>query len=218
MGIRLVFFDLDGVLINSQKMCLDSFEKTFKRFGYQPNRNFIKNQLGLSSLTIIKNNMPKEDRKIHDNAKRIFDNYCSANSSMKNIDLNKNAEQVLEKLDKRKILLTNSDHRIASKIIEHFDIKKHFEKILASDDFVGEKEDEIKRIMQEEKISPKEIIYIGDMKRDVNVAKNAGCISVIINNNYSWGEFEKIEKAEPDYIIHDLKELLDIVDLIDGEN
>lgn len=58
-------------------------------------------------------------------------------------------------------------------------------------------------------IDPLEIVYVGDSDIDIQTAKNAGMIAVGV----SWGYRSRdvLERANPDFIADDAKELSDII-------
>ena len=65
----------------------------------------------------------------------------------------------------------------------------------------------INSLRKKYRLSPSEIIYVGDKDKDVDVARDVGCHSVIISNKSSWSLREDIIKKKPDYLLTDLGKL-----------
>lgn len=67
----------------------------------------------------------------------------------------------------------------------------------------------IKAIMERNRFNPAETMYVGDMKHDIEAGKEAGVATVAL----TWGYQSEavLRKASPDYIIHDIRELGDLL-------
>ena len=67
------------------------------------------------------------------------------------------------------------------------------------------------RILDELGVEPGRCAYVGDSPGDVKVARNAGVYAVGVTWGYrKIGDFA-VEGAEPDFWIHDIRELLAIM-------
>jgi len=212
--IKAIVFDLDGVLISSKKSAIYALRKSINSFGYNYTKTDINQRLEKKPLDIMKALMKKDRKNDIEKCKKIFDKIGSSKKSLDMMNAYPKIRYILKNLRKKYNLFiaTNSDRKIVEKQLKTFNIKKYWKKIICADDRFKNKQEIIKHIMKKHKLSPREVIYIGDRKIDIDVAKDVGCISVIIENKFSWGKKEKIKKGNPDFIIHKLEDLQKIAE------
>ena len=70
------------------------------------------------------------------------------------------------------------------------------------------KESKMKKIVKKEKLNLNEFLYVGDEIRDINAAKNAGID--IASVGWGYNTVESLKKHEPDYLIFEPSELIEI--------
>jgi len=202
--VNLIVFDMDGVLLDSKKAYIAAIKSGIKTFGYNLKSKDIESKLG-STLEDVLENLGIKQNGIIDVILRYLENKKVKGMIKLNPEI-----KILEKLKtKRKIcLLTNSQKEFVEFYLK--DYAKLFDRIITADDKFNFKEDGLKYLIKKFNATPKETAYIGDMPRDVEVAKNIGCVSIAIYNKFSWiyPNKEKIENAKPDFIIKNLAELL----------
>ncbi len=58
-------------------------------------------------------------------------------------------------------------------------------------------------------------LFAGDMVHDIETAKHAGIKSVAVLSGYDTRE--KLEKAKPDFILHDISQLPALIEKLDGD-
>ena len=51
--LKLVIFDMDGLMIDSESICVKAWEKTMKNFGLEIEKDFFKDVIGSLSLIHI---------------------------------------------------------------------------------------------------------------------------------------------------------------------
>jgi len=74
---------------------------------------------------------------------------------------------------------------------------------------VHEKEDGINDVVKRHKLIPKETMYVGDTSGDVEAGKRAGVKTVGIPWGYQTEDL--LRQSNPDFLIHDISELKDVV-------
>ena len=72
-----------------------------------------------------------------------------------------------------------------------------------------DKRDWITRLLKDNNITPEGTVFIGDMQHDIETARFAGVFSVGVLTGYNSKEM--IEGSNPDLIVNDLVELLEII-------
>lgn len=102
--------------------------------------------------------------------------------------------------DKKQFLATSKPHLFARKILDHFKLSSHFQKIHGSE-LSGErsnKADLIAYILKEENIPADDAFMIGDRKHDIIGAKKNGVTSIGIT--WGYGSRQELEENGADFI------------------
>src|SRR3989344_5187382 len=206
----LIIWDYDGVIINSREAWLYGFEETMKRLGHKFARPRILEKVGPKTEKVIEMFLPEGEKHRAAEGKKLIDEIVST-EGLERASLCPNAKEILEKLRKEKydiVLLTNSDALFTYRGLEKFGLAKNiFDLVITADDPFETKEDAIKFILESFEYEGKNAVYIADKHGDVEIARNAGVKSIIVSNEFSWEKEEVVRAANPDFLIHDLKEL-----------
>ncbi|MBL75750.1 MAG: hypothetical protein CL763_02355 [Chloroflexi bacterium] len=192
MELRAVFFDLDGVLIdssNANKALMNHFAKDLD------NASIEISSSGISSDSIEYNPRSQYQDPARSNFKEYLINYSDI--YIQNLVQNSEAKQLLDTLDSDGILsavVTNSDAEIARTILE---TKNLFPNILVGDDGLYRKKpapDMIFRACELLNVPPWEIMYVGDSQSDYDAAMAAGCLFVGfgISGNFTISKLSEI--------------------------
>lgn len=119
--------------------------------------------------------------------------------------------QALNDLGLKLYVCTSKPIVFANEIMEHFHLDKYFQGIYGSE-FNGirkEKADVIAYCLKQEGIRAEDCIMVGDRQHDIIGAhkNNIPCIGVL----YGYGDREEFERFDCDYVVNDIKELLDVL-------
>ena len=204
LDIKLLIFDLDGVLIDSKEYWASVVHDTLQKFGYNISYEDVKKRLG-----------PK--------MKDLLVQLCGSNAPLKEmleyagklardpsylikVRIRKGARENLIKLRSkyRFALITNAPYPFVEYILKKNDMLRFFDEIITASENFKTKADIIKFLSQVMKTPINQIAYIGDMVRDVEEARKAGCKSIAIPG---WNSYEELEKAKPDFLVNSLEEL-----------
>ena len=108
---------------------------------------------------------------------------------------------VLKSVKKRRLklgLISNSTRFIVMSILNHYNLKKYFDVIMAMEDVKNRKPapDMILKACKILEVSPKNTIIVGDTSNDMIAGKMAGCIMVgyRIDGEYRINNLKEIEK------------------------
>jgi FMN phosphatase YigB (HAD superfamily) len=115
----------------------------------------------------------------------------------------------LKNLKQKKIVLSNSITGIIKSAFINFK-GDFFDAVYASDSFRNKAERFIE-IIKQEGLEKEEVLYVGDMGVDSELAREVGCKSAIVFGSASWDTLSEIIKSKPDFIIARLDELERIV-------
>ena len=199
---KLIIFDFDGVLINSEKNMEITWNKTIKYFkDYDIPFSEYKKNIGLPFKNILKKlNIQKKHFKI------ITSNYKKNSLYYQNkIKLFKGIKPLIKKLKKNyKIALFTSKDNLRTKfLIRKFNLE--FDTVIAGNDVKKGKPhpEGLKKILSRLNFKKKKFIfYIGDTIHDYNCAKNLKIKYVHVKCG-----FEKIKKNKDIKFVKDLNEL-----------
>ncbi len=214
-----VLFDLDGTILGARK------EKGFVRNECAKELGLpeIENEDYYDTLRNVLHNKEVDDRVPI--FREIFDDEESAErmagiyreESLKNAYIYPDAKEVLKEIKAKKGLITNGPREIQWEKIRKFGLEDFFDYIAVSGEIAKSKpESEIFRfVLKKLESTPEESLYVGNVPElDVQGAKSAGLISVLINRGDECAP-DDIFKHDPDYVIGDLRDLLDIIKLED---
>jgi len=209
--INTVLFDLDGTLVNSNEIIIESFRQTFKHF--QPNINYSRKQLIEMIGPPLKETFKivSEDKEI---IIKMIDFYRTfyQKHEFNYIKLYDNVIETLEILKNKNInlgIVTTKFKESAMPSIIHFGIDKYINNFA----FLGS--------VPEHKPNPEPIFYVlnqfdnvdhammvGDNPSDIIAGKNAK----IFTCGIEWSLVkEKLIEAKPDFWVKDYLEIIDII-------
>jgi phosphoglycolate phosphatase-like HAD superfamily hydrolase len=202
---ELLIFDFDGTIVNSKTLYYNLIYDELKGYGFSYNEVISFIDMGLSlSRTLEKIGLP------------FFKRIGLGRKIMKNVkkDLNKVTKckdvNSIREIKKYKILMSNSSKKAILPILKHYKLKKCFKKIYGAENFY-DKANFIKEYLQKKGIPKEKCYYIGDRIADVNVAKQAGCNSIIICGKCAWDSPKDLLEAQPDFIVSSIKDIQKIV-------
>lgn len=179
MRYKLVMFDLDGTILNTLEAIGIGVNKALKYFGLkeyaiEEYKNLVGgglDKLAQKIIDIEKYNIDSEklSAKIKEECSNNFDN---------GIKIYEEAYKFLDYLKENNILygvLTNKEHSIAIKTQEKFLSKWNFcEFYGASIDYpLKPNPQKLNEIIAKYSLKKDEVLYVGDMQVDIDLAKNA---------------------------------------------
>lgn len=195
MSIQAVIFDLDGTLT-------------------QPVLDFdrIRSDIGLPAGTDILESIAAMNPDARSRAEQILLDH--ENNAAQNSTLNHGAKEILDILHRRKLpvgLLTRNQRRNAQLVAAAHDL--HFDAIVDRDDGPVKPDGFGVRFLCERfGVLPHRTLVVGDFRHDLQSAKNAGAIAVLIRTYASCEQFAHLA----DFTIDRLDELPTIIDRFDG--
>jgi phosphoglycolate phosphatase len=212
MNYKNILFDLDGTLTDPLLGITNSWKYTLKKLNIEIDADILKTFIG-PPLEKTFSEYFKFNTEETEIGKKYYREYFSEKGLYEN-RLYDGIEKILKELNTRNkvcILATSKPIVFAEKIIKYFNIDNYFRYTVGGNlegTFV-EKEDIIKDIIGKYNLEKPETIMVGDRKYDIiganeNEIKSIGVL-------YGYGSREELEKEEPEYIINDAKEILEIV-------
>ena len=198
--LKAVIFDLDGVLIDSEPLMRFAFDEVYQRIigGDQTPIESYLEHMGESFPQIMKHlGLPVT---LWEPYRRL----CQEN--IQRIEVFKGSRVLLERLSKLKLklaILTGKDHQRTMQTLEHFDLRRYFQEVVASDQLNNPKPhpEGILYALRKLGCMPHEAVMVGDAVSDIQCAARAGVVSVAV----TWGiKPERVQTlCKPDFIVHD---------------
>jgi len=210
-GLKLVIFDLDGVLLDSIGWIRKGEMYALEKFGIKFDEKRFEKNSGIPTLDRYKIIAPKIDpREIYKIKRRWQEDNLTAVKPFPK------AKFVLRELSKKYLIALFTGRRkfLAKKHIKIYGLDKYFKmKVFADDVKEGKPHPEgLKKILKKLKIKPKETIYIGDSVPDFLAAK-ASKVKII---GALYGVSRRLIKGKADYEIKKLEDVLKVIEKIDS--
>ena len=175
---KLYLFDLDGTLIDSDQMLIETFRELYAIYkpGYNPDDSYIHQFSGPQITETLKKEFPDLDQKkmmeeYRNRSRKYYDKY---------VRLFPYVREMIEKLHEKKIpfaIITNKHRYATNYTYQLLDLEKFDIFSICADDVVNLKPapDGIYKSMEHFSINNRDdVIYIGDCYTDYLSAKNAG--------------------------------------------
>ncbi len=211
--IKLVVFDLDGTLVDSEYDLAASVNAMLRQYG----RNelplqVIKTYIGDGAPMLVRRALgdPKDEAFLQE-ALLYFLNYYREHK----LDSTYAYEGIAQSLEQvaafdggvRKLaVLTNKPVRPARDILAGLGLAAKFVQIYGGNSFETKKPDPLgaRTIMQEAGVSPAESVMVGDSEVDILTARNAGMWSIGVNYGFAP---HSLERVHPDVLVDTAPEL-----------
>lgn len=211
MAIRNILFDLDGTLLDTNELIIQSFQHTYKM---HLNKQVDKEDIIKNFGEILKITLDREFGEDSEKAIKTYRNFQTGNFE-KLITIQKGVREGIIELDRQGYklgIVTSRLNDSAIKGLKHFGLMDYFESIIGADDTDQHKPDPTPALMALKELEgkPEETILVGDSPFDILCGKNAGITSVAVG--WSALPMDRILNYEPDYVVESMEELMRLVE------
>lgn len=207
---KAVLFDLDGTLLNTNKLIIESFKHTYKtHLDFEVSESEIISSFG-EPLSTTLSRYAKNGLQEMIETFRVF-NYENHDNMTEIIN---GVEDTLEELATKghKLgVVTSKRELMVKKGLKLFNIEKYFDIVITPEmtNLHKPNPEPIYKACEYLEISSKETIMIGDSIFDILCGKNAGSETCLVN--YTLLNKNEINKHSPDYNIDNIKDILTII-------
>lgn len=213
--IEAVLFDLDGTLINTNNLILNSFKHTFKT--YFSNMEIQDAEIVKLFGEPLQTSMQKYDKENVDKLIDIFHEY-NENAHDDLTERFEGVEETLKQLKKIgiKLAVVTSKRRVmVDRGLNLLKLKDYFDVIVTPEDTKLHKPfgEPALKACELLKVSPSRSLMVGDSHNDILCGKNAGNKTCLVK--YTVLPFDELLKYSPDFIIDNM---IDILAVIEEEN
>ena len=214
--VKAILFDFDGTLVDASEAIIQTFNSVMDRFGLRPwTHSRITEGIGRPLAALFKDIRPdwsplqlQEMLKAYEQLAREED--------PKAVRLKPHVRRTLTSLSEsvQMGVVTSRRGRGARSILRHFELEEHFSAIVGIESVEKPKPDAqpLRLALELLGVSPEEALMVGDTLDDVRSARNAGVKSAAVTTGHQ--AMSTLLTAEPDYIIHDLSELMQLPELV----
>lgn len=210
MGYKYVLFDLDGTLIDTNKLILDSFKYTYKTcLNLTVSEQEILKYFGEPLIVTL-------GRYSAEKAEEMYKTYIDYNESRHDdtVTIFEGIQELLSELVRQGFtlaLVTSKRRKVALMGLELFDIKKYFDVFVALEDTELHKPNPAPVLKALELLGAQtcDAIMVGDSVYDIHCAHGANVKAALVKWSAAHG-FQG-DDISADYVVHDTGELLKII-------
>ena len=174
--IHACIWDLDGTLLDSYDVILDSLQETMTHYGHTYDREYLRKYVILHSVhQFIRKFAEKEGLQFE----MVYQYYITLQDAGNDkVKLIKNAKQTLQLLKRkgvRNYVYTHKDYT-AKQVLEDLGIAEYISYTITGDDGFAKKPDPegIRYLLDKFKLNPAYCTYVGDRRLDEEAGKKAG--------------------------------------------
>lgn len=208
------FFDLDGLLVDSERIYFDGWKAGFEKTGIPFDQDFVKSFAGLSGPETKRLIMERcHDEKIHDKIRQYREELVYERLAADQLPAKPYAAEALQAIKaagKITGIATSCPHERNEAILKHHDLKKWVDfKADSLDTKQFKPEPDLYNILLKKAgLKPDEVIAFEDSMSGYEAAHAAGIYTVLIPDRQEIDP-EKLENAE---VAADLSVVLTILD------
>ena len=203
-GIRLVIFDFDGTLGDSQKLITDTMLATIERFNLpKRSREECARTIGLPLKECFSSIIPMSDEQAEECAK-VYSEIFNVKNIPGVVKAFPGVVETLEGLSSQGILMSiasSRSHRTLAKLMDELDLSKYITYLIAADDVVDKKPaaESVLKTLRHFNVEAHETLVVGDAEFDILMGRNAGTHTCGVT--YGNGSKESLEAAGAEWIV-----------------
>lgn len=208
--IKLIFYDLDGTLVDTRKDIALSANAMREQMGLPLlDHAEITSYVGRGVHHLISGCLKTDDIKTIEKGIKLYRGHYSKHM-MDHSRLYDGAQAMLEFYkDRRQVVLTNKPNPFSRDMLTQLGVAGYFEEILAGDSEYAKKPDPaaVFAMMTRFSVSAQETLFVGDSLVDIETARNAGVRIAVLTHGFSTKS--ELQSASPDTIKDHFSELLE---------
>ena len=203
-GIRLVIFDFDGTLGDSQKLITDTMLATIERLNLpMKSREECARTIGLPLKECFSSIIPMTDEQAEECAE-VYSEIFNVKNVPGVVKAFPGVVETLERLSSQGILMSiasSRSHRTLAKLVDELDLSKYITYLIAADDVVEKKPaaESVLKTLRHFNIEAHETLVVGDTEFDILMGRNAGTHTCGVT--YGNGSRESLVAAKAEWIV-----------------
>jgi pyrophosphatase PpaX len=208
--IKAVLFDLDGTLIDTNNLIIQSFKHTYKK---HLDIDVPESEIVMCFGEPLFDTLARYDK---DNAHILIQTYRAYNEAIHDeltteINGAKETLRELRALGVKTAVVTSKRRELAERGLKLFNLQDFMEVIVTPEDTTKHKPDAepVLKACQMLDIKPEEALMVGDSHFDILCGNNAGAKTCLVK--YTVLPVEDIMGHNPSYAVDHIKDILEIV-------
>lgn len=203
-GIRLIIFDFDGTLGDSQKLITDTMLATIERLNLpMRSREECARTIGLPLKECFSSIIPMTDEQAEECAK-VYSEIFNVKNVPGVVKTFPGVVETLERLSSQGILMSiasSRSHRTLAKLMDELDLSKYITYLIDADDVVEKKPaaESVLKTLRHFNVEAHETLVVGDTEFDILMGRNAGTHTCGVT--YGNGSKESLEAAKAEWIV-----------------
>lgn len=205
---KVILFDIDGTLLDSEELIICSYEHALSCIGVKKKRGELKQMMGKTLLEAYGLLVPDAEHAqlLHTHREFTYGNLHMIKEYPK-------LEEVLQELKQRGIhmgAVTNRSPMAGIHILGNNCLEKYIQVLITANDVAHAKPhpEPVLKALDQFQLPAHQALMVGDSPADIQAGKAAGVTTV----GALYGTFgELIHDHNPDHVIHNLEDLLDLV-------
>ena len=218
MKKKLLIFDVDGTLWDSEKDVFLSFNHTLKELAaFEIGKEEFQTLAGMPLGAMFDKVLPADKKHLASEFEKAYKKYYIDEEHFADAtELFPHVKEVIETLKHKGFFMavaSSKPKRILDKMVSCFALEG-FNYVLGTEEshFRHKPDPEIVNyIMEQLKVSKEETVMIGDSQTDILTGKNAGIDTIAVT--YGYDTKENLMQAHPTYIIDAFEKLKDIIEI-----
>lgn len=211
---KLIFYDLDGTLVDTRDDIAQSVNHMLRQLGKPPLPiPAVTSYVGKGLKNLIANCLQENEsgNGILERAVEIYHTHYTEHL----LDQSRLYPGVLETLtyfkNRKQAVVTNKPSPYSIRILEGLGVADYFIDMIAGENEYPRKPDPagMKALLEKNNVSPEEALLIGDSCVDVQTGRNAGVFTIVLSQGFE--EESALKAAEPDALVCNFKECLKLV-------
>lgn len=208
--IKGIFFDLDGTLINTNKLIVSSFQYVFKEnldlmVEEQEIVQYFGEPLSYTMAKYTKDRVEELVQKYVEYSLSIHDEYTEGFNGVEE------GLCYLREKGYKLAVVTSKRRNTALRGLRLFDLEKYFDVIISPEDTEKHKPcgEPVLKACEVLNLSPEEVLMVGDSHNDILCGRNAGSKTCLVK--YTALPLEKLLDHKPDYVIESIEDIVNII-------
>ena len=217
MSLRLIFFDLDGTLVDSSIDITNALNYALEP--HSPKRLTVEDTIGLvgEGITrlIEKVTGGGDDATRSAVMSRFLEYY--AEHLLDYTRAYPGVRETLERLDGyRKAVISNKREALSRKLLDGLGLLRFFDVVVGSDSTPERKPSPlpVRKVLSDLEVRPSDAVIVGDSNYDIDAGKAAGVTTIAVT--YGYRPREAI--AHADYLIDRMADLVPLIERIKGRS
>ena len=206
---RLIFYDLDGTLVNTERDIAQAVNYMLARLEADPlPSEVIRRFVGRGLLDLVTYSLKTDSPERLEQGTKLFEAYYREHLTDFSA-LYPDAQDVLAYFGGRKqAVLTNKPNPFATELLVALGVAHRFVEIIAGSDGYPRKPDPAGMLacMGQHGVDRRDVLLIGDSLIDVETGRNGGVETVIVAHGFS--DEAELREAGPDLLVRNFQELL----------